>query len=464
MQLRLLTLLLLGLLCTDANALTLQKEIDGLIQKHLPNATTAVLVKEALSGKVIYSREADKLLSPASTTKLLTALAAITQFGPEFRYTTTLSKAGNNIYLTFTGSPAFDTTALNQLFNALNSKTIKGNLIIDASLFKPPFYARATSYDDLGWYYAAPSSAIMLNGNQVTYEVLTSKTLGQPITLNPKKAMASPLTIEHHVTTVSLEDAKHHCDLDVEIKPLNTLHLYGCLAKREHPYIMQFAIPNPYLYAKTLLSTILEQHQIQLQGHIIEGNMPKGAEVIASHQSDTLSALLKHMLEESDNLYADSLTKRLGDALFKQGTYKEGAYAIKTILRQKHHLDPNSYVLTDGAGSRYNLISATVFVNLLENIYHHDKLKPLFLSCLPVMGVSGTLKSRMKGTPLKDHVFAKTGSMHDISALSGYLQTKHGKLLIFSMISNDVVDLKASRSLEEDILLRVFLTEDIDQK
>jgi D-alanyl-D-alanine carboxypeptidase/D-alanyl-D-alanine-endopeptidase (penicillin-binding protein 4) len=456
MQLRLLSLILLGLLCTAARALTLQQEIDGLIQKHLPNATTAVLVKEALSGKVIYSRGANKLLSPASTTKLLTALAAITQLGPEFRYTTMLSKAGNNLYLTFTGSPAFDTTALNQLFNALNHKTIKGNLIIDASLFKAPFYARATSYDDLGWYFAAPSSAIMLNGNQIAYEVFTSKTLGQPITLIPTKRMISPLTIENHVTTVSLDDAKHHCDLELEIKSLNTLHLYGCLAKRERPYTMQFAISDPYLYAKELLSTILKQHQIQLQGHIVQGNTPKGAEVIASHQSDTLPAILKHMLEESDNLYADSLTKRLGDALYKQGSYKEGAYAIKTILGQIYHLDPNSYVLTDGAGSRYNLISATFIVNLLENVYHHDKLKALFLSSLPVMGMSGTLKSRMKGTLLRNHVFAKTGSMHDISALSGYLKTKHGMLLIFSIISNDVEDLRAARALEEDILLRIF--------
>ena len=83
-------------------------------------------------------------------------------------------------------------------------------------------------------------------------------------------------------------------------------------------------------------------------------------------------------------------------------------------------------------------------------------MKQLFFSALPRMGVSGTLKDRMKETNLQNQVLAKTGSMHDISALSGYLITPTGKTLIFSMISNGIHGhLAKAKGLEEKILLAV---------
>lgn len=435
---------------------TLSQELDTLIQQTLPHANVGVLIKDAQTGQILYELNAHKFFNSASNIKLFTAAAALYQLGPNYQYVTSLSQDQNNFYLTFSGSPSLTIEQLKQLIlhlKELGIKEIAGNFVLDISRFKPPYYAAGISYDDLGWYYAAPSSAVILNGNAVAYDFISAPKLGMPIQIEPKTPDKS-LTLINEVVTVSKTQEKNHCGLNIEIKNNNTLRLYGCLSQEEHPRKMQLAIPNPTLLAKQIIKKTLEENDIQLKGAIITGNTPAHAKVIASHESENLTRLLTHMLEESDNLYADSLTKLLAYTLTQQGTYKQGAYAIKTILAQHTKLDVNQLELTDGVGTRYNLQTPAQIVMLLTDLYNDEKMKPIFLSTLPRAGASGTLKGRMKNTYLEKNVLAKTGSMHDISALSGYLTTRKGRTLIFSIISNDIIkNINLARQLEEKILL-----------
>ena len=457
---------IISLVTVSIYAQTLQQEIDGLIEQTLPHANVGVMIKDVQSGRVLYERNANKFLNPASNIKLFTAAAALYHLGPDDHYTTTLSRDKNNFYITFSGAPSLTTNDLKQLLQHLNQtgiKTITGNVVVDSTQFKPPYYAAGVSYDDLGWYYDAPSTAIILNGNAVSYDFISAKALGMPIQIK-QQTTEKVLTLINEVQTVSKAQAKDHCNLNIEIKANNTLRLYGCLSQDEHPRKMQLAIPHPNLYAKQVIKTALKENHILLKGDVIEGKKPAGATLIASHQSDDLTKLLTHMLEESDNLYADSLTKRLAYSVTGQGTYKQGAFAIKKILAEHSHLDIHQIELADGQGTRYNVVTANQLVIFLTDIYLDEKIKPLFLSALPCMGMSGTLKDRMKKTSLEKQVFAKTGTMHDISALSGYLTTITGKTLVFSIISNGINgSLAKAKKLEEKILLAASTTTDEDR-
>lgn len=435
-------------------AQTLKQDIDGLIEQTFPHSNIGVFIKDAQSEQVIYQHNANKLLSPASNIKMLTAAAALYYLGPNDRYITNLSRDEKHVYITFSGSPAFSTENLKQLFHGL--KLITGNIVLDTSQFKPPYHAAGTSYDDMGWYYNAPSTAIILNGNAIAYDFVSPKTLGKPIVVKPESPNKA-LTILNNVTSVSKAHEKSHCNLSIDTQSNNTVHLYGCLSQEDKPKKMQLAIPNPVLYAKQQIKTILKNSNIAFKGNVIEGLKSNQAKIIASHQSDDLLVLLKHMLLESDNLYADSITKRLGYLLTGQGTYKQGAFAIKQILAKHTHLDMKQLELTDGAGTRYNMITPKQMNIFLTDLYQDKKLNPLFLSILPRMGISGTLKDRMKNTVLEKNVFAKTGSMHDISALSGYLLLPKGKIIIFSIISNNITGhLSKAKELEDKILLAIY--------
>jgi D-alanyl-D-alanine carboxypeptidase/D-alanyl-D-alanine-endopeptidase (penicillin-binding protein 4) len=159
------------------------------------------------------------------------------------------------------------------------------------------------------------------------------------------------------------------------------------------------------------------------------------------------------MLKESDNLYADSLTKLLGFSLTKQGTYKQGVFAIKKLIAKNTNMDTDNIDLYDGHGTRYNLITPEQMVVLLTDIYKSKIMRPLIIDSLPLMGKSGSLANRMKNTKLENQVYAKTGSMHDISSLSGYFITKSGKPMAFSIIINGIdKNLSTAKGLEEKIL------------
>lgn len=435
---------------------TLSTKIDTIIEQQLPHATVGILVQDAQTGQVIYSKNANKLLSAASGTKLFTAAAALYQLKSNYSFLTTLSQKKQDFYITFSGSPSLTSNNLNKFLQKLKEngiKRIKGNIILDNSRFKPPYYAGGNSYDDLGWYYAAPSNTVILNGNALSYEFISAKEMGMPIHIQPKTPDDAGLTIINQVVTVTNEQEKN-CNLNIEIRPRNTLKLYGCLAEDNKPQVMKLAITDPVLYAKQVIKNALNKNDILLSGQIISGKTPDDARVITGFRSKNLVQLLTHMLQESDNLYADSLYKQLAYAVTGEGTYKQGTFAIKKILAQHTNIDWEQVELRDGAGLRYNLVTAEQVVVLLSDLYNDKSMQ--FFKILPQAGVSGSLKNRMQRTTLEKKVFAKTGTMHDISSLSGYIISPNNKTLIFSIIINGInKPISTARSLEDKILLIV---------
>ncbi len=436
----------------------LPTKIDALIKKKLPHATIGILVKDAKTGEVIYRQNSDKLLSPASNVKLFTAAAALYHLKPNHHFLTTLSQKNQNYYITFSGSPSLTIANFTDLLLNLkknNIKIINGDIILDTSRFKAPYYAGGESYDDLGWYYSAPDTTIILNENAEAYEVISAKKLGKPVTIKSKSAEKN-LTVINQIITVDKEQEKEHCNLNVEIQANNTLRLYGCMVQESNPKMIQLAIPDPVFMAGQIIQKTLKQNNLILKGKIINGTTPSDAKIIASYQSKDLTALIAHMLKESDNLYANSLTKELAFSLTKEGTFKQGAFAIKKILAEHTTLDMTQVELTDGMGTRYNLITPEQIVMLLTNLYNDKNMRPMIIEALPQSGVSGTLADRMKKTNLEKKVFAKTGSMHDISALSGYVIDPKARSLIFSIVINGInKPLSTAKSLEDQILLAI---------
>lgn len=451
-------LLFASLITSGLCAQNLGAQIDGIMAQHLPHASLGIIVQAADSGRVLYRKNSDKLFSPASTMKLFTATALLLQFKPDAHFFTTLSEKDHNIYFTFNGSPSFTADNLRELVQDLHHKkggVIDGDIIIDDSRFKAPYYPNGLTYDDLGWYYSAPDSAVILNENAETFIVQTAKKLGGLVSIKPKNP-ESNLTLINEVITVNREMAKNHCSLHIELKENNTIHLFGCVSQQKEPVVLKLALPEPLLLAKRLIKKTLTEQKIVFKGRIRQGKTPADSKIISQYQSDPLSKLLSHMLRESDNLYANSLSRQLAYAITKEGSHKQAVFAIKSILTQHTKIDFKQIELADGMGSRYNLVTPEQMALLLSHVYSDPKIRPIFLNALPRSGVSGTLKERMKKTHLAQHVYAKTGTMHDISALSGYIIEPGTTPLIFSIMINGINQpISEAKKVEELILLAI---------
>lgn len=442
------------LLYHTSDAAELHQPIYQLAQKMLPNATVGIVIQD-VDGATLYTQNANTLLYPASNIKLYTAAAALYALGPEYHYETLLSQAGDDYYVTFTGAPDLTTSNLYTLLQPITH--IAGDLMIDATRFLPPFYLAGVSYDDIGWYFTSPCSAIIIDENKEDYTVHASQALGGVAQFSSEKK-PSVVHLTGQVRIVEPRVAQEQCDLNVTVKPHNVLYLDGCVTKQTEPLLMSFAVTDPMDMAKQVLAQGLQTQHIALQGTIKEGKTPQHAKIITRHSSASLSQLVEVMLQDSNNLYADSLTRTLGYQFAQRGSTKLGVWAMKSILEQKTGIDMQSIVLADGIGTRYNMSTAAHLTALLQHMYHDPHMQATFLHALPVMGRSGTLKDRMRDSVVANHVWAKTGSMHDMSSLSGFLQTAQGKILVFSIITNGLRHGEEAKRFEEKLLELLYTT------
>ncbi|WEM41858.1 serine-type D-Ala-D-Ala carboxypeptidase [Photobacterium sp. DA100] len=402
---------------------------------------TALLVAEADTGNIVYAQREYQYQPPASTQKMVTALAAQLYLGKDYRFTTQLELLGDDIVLRFSGDPALSRQQLATLLGKLkphSGRTLKGNLLLNGSQFSGYEQAPGWPWDILGVCYSAPSSSLSLEHNCVQGALYSNQAVGETTRVNIPSHQPLTVTTSARVTTKERQKATH-CDLELKDKGNNHYHLSGCLIKRDKPLPLNFAVQDTEAYISNVIQAELKRLGIKLEGEIKRDDTATG-KVIARHRSAPLHELLDTMVKDSDNLYADNIAKTLGAKYFNQpGSFANGSKAIKAILKDKANIDLERAVIVDGSGlSRNNRMTASQMMEVITYIYRHDSQLAL-VATLPVSGQSGTLRYRqsLRQPPLQGAILAKSGSLYGTYNLAGLIKTQSGQTLLFvQMVSN----------------------------
>lgn len=398
----------------------------------------ALLVTDANSGETLYQQRQNKLQPPASTQKMITALAARLYLGPEFRFATTLEKQGDDIVIRFGGDPTLSREQLSALLGKLKKQGIKGDILLNGSQFSGHEQAPGWPWDILGVCYSAPASSMSLDHNCVQGALYSNKATGELTRIHIPAHQ--PIAVSTNAIIVSKEEQKtRHCDLELTTGPGNQYQLGGCLAQRKQPLPLNFAVQDTEQYIAAVIKQELKRRNIRFSGNVRRDDNANG-KIIATHRSAPLSKLLDTMVKESDNLIADNLAKTLGQRYFEQpGTFANGTEAIKAIIKNKTGIDLAQAVLADGSGlSRNNRLTAEQMMAVLTYLYSHDKTLALSKT-FPVSGQSGTLLYRqsIRHQPLKGKIHAKSGSLYGTYNLAGRITTSSGRELLFvQMVTN----------------------------
>ena len=171
----------------------------------------------------------------------------------------------------------------------------------------------------------------------------------------------------------------------------------------------------------------------------------------------SMKQILKRMMKQSDNLYAESMFYHAALSLGRPATVKNARSAVKQLIKRLG-LDPSNYYIADGSGlSLYNYVSPELLTAFLRHAYQNERIREYLLPSLPVAGVDGTLKSRMKDTAACGNVQAKTGTVEGISALAGYCTAPNGHRLCFAIINQGVAKSKDGRAFQ-DIVCTILTT------
>ena len=165
----------------------------------------------------------------------------------------------------------------------------------------------------------------------------------------------------------------------------------------------------------------------------------RAGETLVSYTSPPLAEIGKVLLKVSQNLYADTLLKAIGRPADGGPATTRGRHARRCRrCWQGWGIAPDRYMQADGSGlSRYNYLTADVLVAVLTRMYTDERHRAAFTDGLPIAGVDGTIASRMKDTKAQGNARAKTGSIANARALSGYVTSADGEPLVFSMIVNN---------------------------
>lgn len=450
---------------SQAESDQLTQDLINLSRQQLPSASVGFCLIDANTGKVISEHHAKKLFSPASNAKLFVGAAALYELLDEFVYKTSLfadakqvhpHRISGDVVIKFSGDPSLtrdDILLLFQQLKAQGIKQIKGDLLIDDSEFIEPSLPNGYSLDDIAWYYAAPVDSIIIDANRVKLAITAGESVGDSIQVKPYP-QDRWVSVDQQVKTVTHAYAEKHCELRAEVDQTNAIHLSGCWSIDKKVGEKGIAIANPYQRAMQLIQQALKSEHIHLTGRIKRGSVKPEMVTLTEHQSAPIAELVKYLMKESDNLTADAIFKTLGKTMHDQGSYINGANAVEAILRKNTKLDINAVAITDGSGSRYNLISPKAITDLLYSVYHSDKIKQAFMETLPVAQQDGTLAWRFAEKNIPGKLIAKTGTMQDISALSGYMFSRSDHPYVFSIIINHVLgEIKQAKRVEEQLAL-----------
>jgi D-alanyl-D-alanine carboxypeptidase/D-alanyl-D-alanine-endopeptidase (penicillin-binding protein 4) len=441
----------------------LKTDIDKILtDSRLNGATVGVTVRNANTGAVLYTRNADQQVVPASNNKLETTAAAFGILGTGYRFRTDVSARGGKLYLRGTGDPTLDAAAYDRLAAAVAAKgikTVKGDLVADDSWFEGPRVGPDWDPTDFPYYYAAEISALTVTPEAdldvgTVDVVVTPTTPGQPpsVSLTPDTGV---VTIDNKATTGAAGSAS---TVSVDrTAGTNTIVVSGSIPA-DAKFDDLATVPDPALYAADVFRRALKAHGVTVEGDITHGTTPRGAKVVTARKSIPLSQIATPFLKLSNNMIAETLVKEIGKKVTGHGSWTAGLPVIAKYLKTLG-VDTSQVKQTDGSGLGHtNYTTATQISNVLKAAQRKSWF-PVFYDALPIAGqpdrmVGGTLRSRMAGTPAAGNVHAKTGTLTGVSALSGYVKDPGGQRLIFSIVFNGYKG-GAPTDLQDKIAIRL---------
>jgi D-alanyl-D-alanine carboxypeptidase/D-alanyl-D-alanine-endopeptidase (penicillin-binding protein 4) len=431
----------------------LVSRIDAILQEEtgLKGGFQGIVIQSLREGSVWYERNPEILFLPASNQKLLTSAAILNALGPDWRYATLLLRAGTvdakgtlrgSLYLKGSGDPLLEDEALDEFVQAVKRAGIRrlaGRVLGDDSRFDRRRYGDGWAWDDMPWYYSAQISALNLNENLVRVKTEPGAKPGDPVrvTVTPDEGYVKVVLR----AKTGPKGSKSALFIGRELGR-NRITVDGALAqdaKPEEHRPAPITVESPARYAAVVLTSKLRRAGVRVDGEGREGVAPQtGAVEIGRHLSPPLKEILKRLNKPSDNLVAECMLKTLGaeKGTTGAGTTAAGREAALAWFKSIG-MDPNGVDMADGSGlSRQNYVSPRNLAKLLQTMYTHPSAQ-VFLDSLPVAGVDGTLRNRMKGTPAEKNCRAKSGYVSGVSSLSGYVTTKDGEPLLFVILMNN---------------------------
>ncbi len=406
----------------------------------------AVIVEDLKENRVVYSKDGETLLNPASNMKVLTTFAALAHWGNHYRFSTQLLgegeiKAGTlpHLILKGLGDPTLTSERLSTMAFALKAKGIDRveRLTLDETYFKVSDFPGRFDGRQRDAPFNATVGAISLDDNVLQVEVEPGAKAGgrAEVRLCPD---LPGFPIEAEVSTrgkrpnIVVKNAPSPEEFQIKVS--------GNIPPRSGARRYLIAYPHPTQFAGWRLVRSLAEAGILAPAAFQVAAGSRDAKLLVEEKSPPLPEILREINKESNNFMAEQLTIGLGAAVGGEpGDTAKGIRVIHKLLRGLG-IDLDGLFMENGSGlSKNTRIRARTLLDVLHQAYQNPKLRETFLSSLSIMGVDGTLRKRYRGSSLEGYFIGKTGTLNGVTSLSGYAFRKsapNDPPYLFAFIAN----------------------------
>ena len=448
--------------------LALAKEIDrALDESDLTQARWGVFVMSLTDGRVLYSRNGDKLFTPASNMKIYTTAAGLDLLGENYHWRTSVyadkqpdanGVIDGDLTLYGRGDPGLDSYRKDGLpVLALELwqhgvRHVRGSIIGDESYFRGEMYGLGWQWNDVQWYFGAQPSALTIDANAMELTIAPGSKSGNAAAVKlQRESRYFHLT---NNTTTGERAAPASIGINRGLSD-NEIRVWGEFPAGGRSFTAYLSVHNPALWSATLFQEALRAQGITVDGEprsrdfrVAEAERfdPQKAFEIAFAEGRSLGEIVHQTNKESNNLYAELILRTIGKERGslapdpdprknrERGDDQAGVAVVKSWL-DRNGIATNGLAIRDGSGlSRLDLVTPEATARLLMAITKTNSAA-VFHDSLPIAGRDGTLKPRLVREAGK--VFAKTGTLTYDHSLSGYATSQNGEVLAFSILCND---------------------------
>jgi D-alanyl-D-alanine carboxypeptidase/D-alanyl-D-alanine-endopeptidase (penicillin-binding protein 4) len=416
----------------------------ALSARALRGAQLGALVVMRDGGRVLYERSPDRGLVPASNQKILTAIAALSVFGPTHAFPVEVFSeaapdaegAVGSLFVRGGGDPSLTSEDFWRLAADLRKagvRRVNGGLAIDDSAFDSdrwhpgwgPVSARA---------YHAPVGAFTVNYGAFAVAVQPGGEPGDPV----RVSVDPPIPYLRVTNRATTGPPRARDSLTVERSAggdHERVVVSGVAAAGGDPETVYRSVLDPVAYASSVLRAQLEANGIAVEGAPRRAVVPESAVPVLTFDGNSVAQIVRLFLKYSNNAIAEGLVKALGArASGGKGSWRNGVPAMTQALAEAG-LSTEGMTIVDGSGLSYgNRVSPRQMVAALRLADSSFRFGPEFVASLPIAAGDGTLEKR--AAEAAHAVRAKTGLLTRVTALSGFAELADGTQVVFSLIAN----------------------------
>lgn len=435
-------------------------QIDSIIRTMLPEGSeVGVSVYDLTEGKSLYTYRDNKLSRPASTMKLLTAITALSRPEVDEPFRTEVWYDGviehdtlqGNLYVVGGFDPEFDGNAMNALVDEVITfpfSVINGRVFGDVSMKDSLYWGSGWAWDDNPEAYQPYLSPLMFCKGAVEVKAIPAARVGDKAKLVFTPS-SSYYTVINETKTKTASAGKFSISRDW-LTNGNNLLVKGTVNAVQKDWVNVYDSKRYFMHA--FLERLREKGITVPQTYGF-AELPVGNAKQMARWETPVQDVLNQLMKESDNLNAEAMLFRLGAQATgkKYVSAKDGIEEIENMIRRLGR-PSDDYKLADGSGlSNYNYVSPALMVDFLKYAYSQTTVFQKLYKALPIAGIDGTLKNRMKKGDAYKNVHAKTGSFTAINTLVGYLKMKNGHEVAFAIMNQNILSAARARAFQDKV-------------